>query len=297
MPPPPDDLQSSSRLIPLLDGHGFRYRLVQELARVQRSGGFVSLVLIGFAVPSQPLETARDRLARLAERLRGSVRLQDVLALRWSTVAVLMPDCDIGQATKSATRLLRMSQETPAEGATAAPPFSGGAATAFGTVEGGAEALLAAAQEALREAAPGLVAQSRTLQGRPRILIVDDDQDFAQTLAEAVSESGWEGHPCSMAADALQRAGDDGYNALFVDLVMPRASGIDLLRRWLYVRRDRPAVLMSGHDADHEAILGALSLGPVMFMKKPIASADLEAALATFRQLLPGARRPSSQRG
>jgi hypothetical protein len=48
---------------------------------------------------------------------------------------------------------------------------------------------------------------------------------------------------------------------------------------------------MSGHDANHEAVLDALALGPIMFVHKPISVADLDAALRMFRMLLPGAGR------
>ena len=72
---------------------------------------------------------------------------------------------------------------------------------------------------------------------------------------------------------------------------MPQTNGVELLRRWLDCGPGRPAVLMSGHDAQRDAILDALSLGPVMFVQKPIALANLEGALAMFRELLPGARR------
>jgi hypothetical protein len=53
----------------------------------------------------------------------------------------------------------------------------------------------------------------------------------------------------------------------------------------------RPAVLMSGQDVEPNAILEALSLGPVMFIRKPLSHADLDSALAMFRQLVPGIRR------
>src|SRR5947209_2963374 len=67
------------------------------------------------------------------------------------------------------------------------------------------------------------------------------------------------------------------------------AGGVEVVRKWLAAHPGRPAVLMSGYDSRAEAVIDALSLGPVMFVKKPIAPADLEAALEMFRQLLPGA--------
>src|SRR2546425_281925 len=167
-------------------------------------------------------------------------------------------------------------------------PRSAGVATAYGEVEGGGAALLAAAEDALREAAPGQVVRSRTLEGRPRILVVDDDLSFAQVLAESISERGWDAHPCSEPADARQRVRDRSYSGLFIDMVLPGTSGAEILREALAAHPRRPAILMSGHDANHEAILEALTLGPVMFVHKPMSSADLDSALQMFRELVPG---------
>ena len=116
------------------------------------------------------------------------------------------------------------------------------------------------------EAGPGQIVGSRVLQGRPRVLVIDDDSDFAQMLAETISERGWEGHPSSDAADARERVLDGSYSALFIDLVLVGGSGVKLLREALASQPRRPAVLMSGFDASHEAILEALHLGPVMFV-------------------------------
>lgn len=94
--------------------------------------------------------------------------------------------------------------------------------------------------------------------------MVDEDLTFAQALAETISEREWEAHPCTDVADARERVKDPSYSGFFVDLVLPRSSGIEILREALAANPGRPAVLMSGHDVDPSAILDALSLGPVM---------------------------------
>jgi FixJ family two-component response regulator len=81
---------------------------------------------------------------------------------------------------------------------------------------------------------------------------------------------------------------DRSYSGLFIDMVLPGTSGAEILRDALAAHPRRPGILMSGHDANHDAILEALGLGPVMFVHKPMSSADLDAALLTFRELVPG---------
>ena len=62
-------------------------------------------------------------------------------------------------------------------------------------------------------------------------------------------------------------------------------------RDWLRIpgRRARLLALVTLS----QPILDALTLGPVMFIRKPLTHADLDSALAMFRQLVPGIRRRS----
>lgn len=267
---------------PLLDAVAFRFRLEEEVARVRRAGGFLSLAVIRVGPGPKPPPGGETRLARVSRKLRGSVRLHDVLASHGSHLALLMPETTAAEAARAGERLLALVIEETA------PQDSAGIATAYGEVEGGGTALLAAAEEAAQQGAPGQVVRSRSLEGRPRILVIDDDLTFAQALADTISARGWEAHPCSDTADARQRVKDRGYSGVFIDMVLSGTSGADILRSALEAHPRRPAILMSGHDANHEAILEALGMGPVMFVSKPMSSADLDSALQMFRELVPG---------
>jgi CheY-like chemotaxis protein len=262
---------------PLLTRLGFVWRMAEEVARTRRTGGFLSLMLIDVKPPPTDL-------LRIAERLRGRARLHDVLALRDSDVALLMPETNATEATCAAERLLERDSHE-----------SAGIATVFGEVEGGGDALLAAAEEALAEAAGGSIVRSRALSGRPRVLVVDDDVTFAQVLAETLSERGWDAYPCSNVEDARQRVLEGDYNGLFIDLMLPGSSGIEMLKRASAAQPMRPMALMSGSNVDPAAIQAALDHGPVTFIRKPMSSNDLDAALQMFRELLPGA--PRRRRG
>ncbi len=170
-----------------------------------------------------------------------------------------------------------------------------GVATVYGGVEGGGDALLEAAEQACSDQAD--VRLSESLNGRPRVLVVDDDAAFAGALAETLLDRGWEGHPCTDALDALARVRQALYAGLFVDAVIPGTHGANLLRESLRLYPRRPAVLMSGKDVEPGLLLDVLSLGPVTFIAKPISSADLDLALQMFRALLPAAPRQGRRGG
>ncbi|MGE0456235.1 MAG: response regulator [Vicinamibacteria bacterium] len=227
-----------------------------------------------------------EREYALARSVQAQVRLHDVVGLAGDRVGLLMPDTTMSEACLVAERLVR------GEGAAAC---AAGVATVYGEVEGEGDALLVAAADALRRAQPGKVAPSGALQGRPGVLVVDDEPLFARLLAELVTQRGWDGHPCTDPVDALQRVKGETYSALFVDLVLgPEISGVDVIREALAWHPGRPAVLMSARDNDrHQSIFDALELGPVTFVRKPVSLTDLDASLEMFRSLLPGLGRKS----
>jgi CheY-like chemotaxis protein len=256
-------------------------QLEGEVARVRRLGGFLSLALAG------PPKGRPDRtLALDVARLRERARLHDTVG--WygpGLLVIVLPGNDLQQAISAAQRLLVTAENSGTE------PVAVGVATVYGEVEGGAEALLQAAEEAYGQAGPGEVKPSATLKGQPRVLVVDDDATFAQALADTLLELGWEGHPCSDYRDALERVKSQPYDALFLDVVMPGRSGPEILAESFRRYPRRPAVLMSGQDVDQRAILDALALGPVIFVRKPLSREDIVSALQLFRSLLPGSVR------
>ncbi|MBN2369475.1 MAG: response regulator [Vicinamibacteria bacterium] len=267
------------------DVSAFKARFEAEVSRTRRCGGFLSVAAFG---PGNGVEAAGENTQALhsaAARIEGRVRAYDHLG--WSderTLLVVMPDANLSQAMSAGARLLRLADD----GVISRPFLAAGVATGYGEIEGGAEALVEAACEALRTASPLSVGASETLKGAPRVLVVDDDNAFVHALCDRIAESGWRADPCVDAVDAAARVQESGYQALFVDLVMPERSGIQILALSMARFPKRPTVLMSGHDAYKDVIIEALSWGPVMFVRKPLSREDLESALSMCRALLPG---------
>jgi CheY-like chemotaxis protein len=267
----------------ILDGSALKARLEAEVARAQRCGGFLSVTAFGLGRGVEAANESIQALRAAAKLIDGRVRAYDHLG--WSddrTLLVVMPDASRSQAVSAGARLLRLAE---IDGSIR---IAAGVATGYGEIEGGAAALLDAAREALGTALPGNVGASDTFKGSPRVLVVDDDTVFAETLCDRIAESGWQADPCNDATDACARVQESYYQALFVDLVMPERSGIQVLALSMARFPKRPTVLMSGHDAYQDVIVEALSWGPVMFVRKPLSREDLESALSMCRALLPG---------
>src|SRR5215204_2490531 len=76
-----------------------------------------------------------------------------------------------------------------------------------------------------------------------RLLVVDDDPALSRTLRRALGVEGYDVECAQDGVEALQRLTADAYDALVLDVSMPRLDGLALCRL-LRERRDRTPVLM-----------------------------------------------------
>jgi CheY-like chemotaxis protein len=122
------------------------------------------------------------------------------------------------------------------------------------------------------------------------VLIVDDEAQVARVLAECVSG---EGHTVTVAhrgleaLDALEHARPD---VVFLDVVMPDMSGIEVLRHIRQSDADLPVMLISGR-ADARTLAEARGLGITDVIGKPWGLLYLDEALASIE----AARPPSAE--
>jgi response regulator RpfG family c-di-GMP phosphodiesterase len=88
------------------------------------------------------------------------------------------------------------------------------------------------------------------------VLVVDDDEAFARTVADALSDRDIEATPVSDAQAALDLARLRPFAVAVVDLIMPEMDGLQLARE---LRRANPAteiVMLTGHADMRSAIEG-----------------------------------------
>jgi len=118
------------------------------------------------------------------------------------------------------------------------------------------------------------------------VIVVDDEVDIAQEIAEGLAADGVPSHVAASAEEALALLGDatpaGGIRVVVTDLRMPGVDGLALIRRLRPADGGPPAaeaVLMSGHASDAEQ-QAARQAGAAAVLNKPFAWYELMDAVA-----------------
>ena len=113
-----------------------------------------------------------------------------------------------------------------------------------------------------------------------RVLIVDDDRDFADVLQRTLRKQGVESDICLSGADALQACKRKNYEAIVLDYKMPGMSGLEVLKSLkLESRKDLHVIFISGSTIDKSIEQEALTLGSEIFLNKKIGIAEIAQAI------------------
>jgi putative nucleotidyltransferase with HDIG domain len=111
----------------------------------------------------------------------------------------------------------------------------------------------------------------------PRILIVDDEQEITEILADLLSEE-YDCHRAASAEQALVQLQQMEFQLVISDITMPGMSGLDMIP---HVKNDSPntvVVMISGMQTVESAI-GALRLGAFDYLMKPFDLRQVEAVV------------------
>jgi DNA-binding response OmpR family regulator len=111
---------------------------------------------------------------------------------------------------------------------------------------------------------------------RKRVLIVEDDPDLADTLAELLDAR----YDVTVAADgeqALARLTSDGFEAMVLDLMLPALSGEGVLEQMRQRKLSVPVLIATARDDGGEVMRES---GAAAWLRKPFPIGELFAELA-----------------
>ena len=104
---------------------------------------------------------------------------------------------------------------------------------------------------------------------KPNILVVDDEEDIRSSLKMILEYEGMNMTPAASAAAALELVQVRQFDAVLLDIKMPRMDGLELLGELRKLQHTMPVVMISGHGTVATAV-EATRLGAFDFMEKPL---------------------------
>jgi DNA-binding response OmpR family regulator len=116
-----------------------------------------------------------------------------------------------------------------------------------------------------------------------RILVVDDDKKLATTIGDLLSQAA-EAYDVSLAFDGEQAISsilNQKFDVVILDLVMPKAGGLGILKLLKSAAPDTKVLILSGHTAAH--MEECSKLGADAMVPKPY---DIEVLFSTIEKLL-----------
>jgi EAL domain-containing protein (putative c-di-GMP-specific phosphodiesterase class I) len=109
---------------------------------------------------------------------------------------------------------------------------------------------------------------------RGRVLIVEDDRDLLDVYTDVLLEAGFDVTALSDGGGALRALECDAFDVVLTDVIMPGATGVDVLRTVRERDLDVPVVLITGSPSVETAVQ-ALDLGALRYLLKPVTAPDL----------------------
>jgi len=115
-----------------------------------------------------------------------------------------------------------------------------------------------------------------------RLLVVEDEPTIAEQLVEALTEAGYAVDVAHDGEDAAYRGATEPYDAVVLDLGLPRLDGLSVLRGWRAEGVDVPVVVLTARGEWHEKVDG-IDAGADDYLAKPF---RMEELLARLRALI-----------
>jgi DNA-binding response OmpR family regulator len=112
-----------------------------------------------------------------------------------------------------------------------------------------------------------------------RLLVVDDEVFVRELLAEYFTKLNYQVRTAGSASEALQLVEKESFQVALVDLRMPDAGGIDVLRAIKETSEDISVIIMTGYPTVDSAV-GAIRSGAYDYIVKPFRLKELHEVVA-----------------
>jgi excisionase family DNA binding protein len=117
-----------------------------------------------------------------------------------------------------------------------------------------------------------LTIQPRLVRGK--VLVVDDDARVRDILQDVIIGQGYQVVATENVERAIEEMEKQHFGLVFLDLVLPGLSGIEVLR-WLKAKGEKAVVAIVTGYGDDPIALEAMEMGPLLLIRKPFRVEDV----------------------
>ena len=114
-----------------------------------------------------------------------------------------------------------------------------------------------------------------------RVLVVEDAKDMNRLIVKTLTRAGYSVDGCYNGEEALDCLAGAEYDAILLDVMMPKMDGYTLLEKLRSQGMDTPVLFLTARDAISDRVKG-LDLGADDYLVKPF---DFEELLARIRAM------------
>ena len=109
---------------------------------------------------------------------------------------------------------------------------------------------------------------------KPRILVIDDDEDILMTMNILLTERGYIVETAKSGMDAIKKSKEKVFNIALIDVVLPDMHGTQLLLKLKDSVPKTRKIIVTGHATLQNAV-DALKFGADSYLMKPVESETL----------------------
>ena len=113
-----------------------------------------------------------------------------------------------------------------------------------------------------------------------RILVVDDEEDFLETLIIRLKKRNIDPTGCRSGEEALETMRDESFDVVILDVRMPGMNGLEVLHRIKEKHPGTEVIMLTGHASVRTGIEG-IKLGAFDYLLKPV---EIEQLVVKIRQ-------------
>lgn len=109
---------------------------------------------------------------------------------------------------------------------------------------------------------------------KPRLLLVDDEEMFLEYLSKRLITLHYDVTTCLSGEEALKKVGDDDFDVVILDILMPGIDGIEALNEIKKIKPLTEVIMLTGNASKESGIEG-MRFGAYDYLTKPCKTEEL----------------------